>query len=374
MSNFDELIPEHVRALAPYIPGKPVRQAERESGVPCIKMASNENPFGPSPRALKAMRDAASCAHHYPDNDSSELRIALAERNGLESDQVMVTAGSTSFLNIIARTLLAPGLNAITSERSFIIYPIATRAAGARLIEVPMQNDTFDLDKIAAAIDRNTRIVYIANPNNPTGTLVPPQVVEDFLARVPSHVIVVVDEAYCDFAQDFAAQRGEQYSRSLDYVRAGRKVVVLRTFSKAHGLAGVRLGYGFGPAALIQYFARLRTAFAVSSVAQAAGMAALEDEAHIRKALDNNRAGAKWLYDRIRELGIRVVPTWANFLYCQIGEDAALIAKRLQDEGIIVRPLTAWGAPDALRVTIGTPEQNERFSTALRKVMARATV
>ncbi|HVO82565.1 MAG TPA: histidinol-phosphate transaminase [Terriglobales bacterium] len=374
MSDFSELIPEHIRTLGGYTPGKSLRQAQRESRVNCIKLASNETPFGPSPRALQVMKAVLNESNFYPDNDVGELRRKLAERHGVEAEQVVVTAGSTSLLGIIARTLLSPGLNAITSERSFIVYPIAAKAAGGNLIEVPMHDHSFDLDAIASAINKNTRLVFIANPNNPTGTLITPDALDRFLARVPEHVIVILDEAYSDFAQQFATARGAQYSRSLDYVRDGRKVVVLRTFSKAHGLAGVRVGYGLGPVDLMSYFARMRTTFSVSSVAQAAAVAALEDEDHVRRAVVNNAEQADWLVRRLTELGYPVVPTWANFVYCELGEDAAAVAKRLQNEGVIIRPLGPWGAPTAIRVTIGTPEQNQTFLKAFQKVMEKAGV
>lgn len=374
MSDFSQWVPKHIRTLGGYTPGKSLRQAQRESRVTCIKLASNETPFGPSPLAVQAMKTALAECNLYPDNDAGELRQKLAERHHVEPGQVVVTAGSTSLLGIIARTLLSPGLNAITSERSFIVYPIATKAAGGQLIEVPMRDSGFDLDAIAAAIDHNTRLVFIANPNNPTGTLVGPDTLDRFLEKVPEHVIVILDEAYCDFAQHFATARGTEYSHCLDYVRDDRKVVVLRTFSKAHGLAGVRIGYGLGPAELMSYFARMRTTFSVSSVAQAAALAALEDEAHIRRAVVNNSEQADWLVRQLTELGYRVLPTWANFVYCELGEDAAAVAKNLQNEGVIIRPLGPWGAPTAIRITIGTPEQNQTFLNAFKKVMEKAAV
>jgi histidinol-phosphate aminotransferase len=374
MSDFRQLIPEHVRNLGGYTPGKSPRQARRESRVNCIKMASNENPFGPSPQAVQAIQAVLSDCNFYPDNDSSELRQRLAERHNVQPEQIVLAAGSTALLGIIARTLLKPGLNAITSQRSFIVYPIVTKAAGGELIEVPMRDDTFDLDAIAAAIDHHTRIVFLANPNNPTGTLVSPDAVDSFLQKIPDHVIVILDEAYSDFAQHFAEARGVTYSHSLDYVRQGRDVVVLRTFSKAHGLAGLRVGYGMGPAELMGYFARMRTTFSVSVVAQAAALAALQDGAHIRKALENNATQAKRLAEALSEFGCRVVPTWANFLYCEVNDDAATFAKRLQEEGVIIRPLGPWGAPTAIRITIGTPEQNETLLNAFRKVMERTFV
>ncbi len=375
MNRFDDLVPPFVRKLGPYVPGKPVKQAEQESGVPCIKMASNENPFGPSPNALNALREAAAEANFYPDAENAELRRRLAVKHGVKVEQVLVTAGSTSMLNIIARTLLAPGLEAITSERSFIVYPVVTKAVGARFTTVPMRGDSYDLDAILASITAETRLIFVANPNNPTGTLIDVPTVDRLLDRVPSHVCVVLDEAYAEFAECFAVQRGERYSRSFDYVREGRNVAVLRTFSKAQGLAGVRIGYGVAPTELMQYFVRMKTVFTVSGVAEAAALAALEDTAHIRRTQENNAAGARWLEERVRDMGFKVVPTWANFLYIELDEDASAVARRLQDEGVIIRPLTGgWGAPKAIRVTVGTPPQNEKFLKSFKKVMEKAAV
>jgi len=374
MSDFSQLVPEHVRNLGRYQPGKSRRQAQQESKVDCIKMASNENPFGPSPKAVEAMRAVLEESNYYPDNDVSQLRQKLAEFHGVNLDNIVPTAGSTALLGIIARTLLSPGLNAITSERSFIIYPIATRAAGGRLIQVPMRDNSFDLDAIAAAVDHNTRIIYLSNPNNPTGTIVNAREIDNFLDQLPATVVVILDEAYHDFAKHFAHLRGVDYSHALDYVKQDRKVVVLRTFSKAHGLAGVRVGYGIGPAEFMAYLARMRTTFSVSSVAQAAATAALEDGAHIDKTLRNNAEQAQRLAESMAELGFPVTLTWANFVYCELDEDAASFAQQMQAEGVIVRPLGAWGAPTAIRVSIGTPDQNLMFLRAFKNVIERATV
>lgn len=375
MTRFEKVVPPFVRALGPYVPGKPVKQAEQESGVRCVKMASNENPFGPSERALEAMRMAAADANFYPDADNAELRQRLAKLHQVKAEEILVTAGSTSFLNILARTLLAPGLNALTSERSFIVYPIVTKATGAQLRSVPMRGDGFDLEAIVNAIDTDTRVIFVANPNNPTGTLISAEEMDRFIERVPDHVCVVLDEAYSDFAEYFAAERGVAYSHSMDYVRQGRNVTVLRTFSKAQGLAGVRIGYGVAPAGLMEYFSRMKTVFTVSGMAEAAALGALDDKAHVRHTQENNAAGAAWVSERVREMGVRVVPTWANFLYIDLDDDASEVAKRLQNEGIIIRPLTGgWGAPKAIRVTIGTPEQNEKFVKAFKKVMEKAVV
>lgn len=372
MTDFGKLVPPWVHTLTSYKPGKPVRQAELESGVRCIKMASNENPFGPSPLAIEAIEAAASEVNFYPDNSATELTARLAELHELEPEHVLVTAGSTGFLDILARTLLGPGLNAVTSKLSFIVYPIVTRATGAQFIEVPTLNDGYDLERILQTVDVHTRVVYISNPNNPTGTVLDADAIDHLIDRLPSHVITVLDEAYCDYASYFAAQRGLDYSHSLDYVRQGRPVVVLRTFSKSHGLAGLRVGYGMGPPELIGYFARMKPAFMVSSIGEAAALAALADADHVQHAVETNAAGAKLLTSAIAETGIHVTPTWANFLFCRVGEEAASLCRKLQGHGVIVRPMSGgWGAPDAFRVTIGTLDQNEQFLEALKRARSR---
>jgi len=372
MTDFGLLVPAYLDTLPSYRPGKAVRQAELESGVSCIKMASNENPFGPSPLALEAIQRASGEVHVYPDSDLIELRGALAEINELNSDQVMVTSGSTSFLDLLARTLLGPGLNAITSRQSFIVYPLVTRAAGAKLVEVPTRNYGYDLDAIANAVDSDTRVVYIANPNNPTGTMLEAHEIDRFLDRLPANVITVLDEAYYDYASYFAARRGAEYSHALQYVREGRPVVVLRTFSKAHGLAGLRVGYGFGPAELLSYINRLKPPFHVSSLAEAAAIAALADSEHIAKSVRSNAMEAERLQHELATLGVSVVPTWANFLYCEIGDECASLCRQLQDAGIIVRHLAgSWNALHAFRVTVGTPQQNDQFLAAMKKVLVR---
>lgn len=367
-----DLIPEHLRELGAYVPGKPIRQAERESGLAMIKMASNENPFGPSPLAIAALREAAAEVHLYPDNDATDLRLALAQRHRLAPEQIFLADGSLGVLDILARTLLGPGLNCITSALSFISYPIVTQAVGARLVAVPMQDYAYDLDAIARVIDDQTRVLLLANPNNPTGTMFDAEAVEAFLRKVPDHVLVVLDEAYSDFAEYFAGQRGVTYSRSLDYVRAGRlNVLVLRTFSKAHGLAGLRIGYACGHPDLLQYFARLRNSFSVSVEAQAGALAALQDEDHIRRTVENNSVEAAWLIPELTAMRLKTVPTWTNFVYVETEDNANDVAKRMQAEGVIIRSLVPWGSPRGLRVTIGTPDQNRRFIEALKTVVGQ---
>ena len=369
MGKFAEMVPERVRALASYVPGKPIHQAEAESGVKMIKLGSNENPFGPSPLAIRAMEAAAKSVHLYPDNDMVALRERLAVHHGIAPNQLIVTAGSTNLLDIVARTLLAPGLNAVTSERSFIVYPIVTRSAGAELRQVPCRNDAFDLDAISDAIDSDTRLVFIANPNNPTGTMIPAREMDRFLERLPENVVVALDEAYFDYADWLARERGIDYSHSLDYVRQERSVLVLRTFSKAYGLAAARVGYGMAPSELINYLTRLKTAFIVNGVGEAGALAALDDREHYERAMRNNSTQLALLTRQLREMGFAPVESWGNFLYIETGEDASTLGRRLQMSGIIVRPLTgSWGARTAIRVSIGSPEENRKFVEALRLV------
>jgi histidinol-phosphate aminotransferase len=367
MSRFYDLVSKPARDLGANKSGKPL-PILRERPSPLVKLDSNENPFGPSPRALEAMTAAVRASNLYPDDDCTLLRRELAAHHGLPPEQVLVTAGSTALLSLLCQTLLAPGLNAVTSQCSFIVYSVAVQAAGAHLVEVPMRDDGFDLEAVLSAIDSQTRIVFLPNPNNPTGTMLEASVVDGFLSRVPAHVVVILDEAYYEFAQHFAALRKIKYSNSLEYVRQGASVVVLRTFSKAHGLAGLRIGYGLGPEELLAYCARMRNTFSVSSVAQAAALAALDDSPHIRRVVENNAMQSRVLLEGLAVLGFRVVPTSANFVFCDLGADAATVANRLRAEGVSVRPLGHWGAPHCIRVTIGTPEQNQAFLQAARRL------
>jgi histidinol-phosphate aminotransferase len=350
---------------------RPCREAldrgARANMTTITKLDSNENPFGPSPHAIQAMQAVLARCSDYPDDEASTLRLKLAEHHAVSIEQVLLAGGLTEFLGMLARAFLAPGLNAVTSQRSFIVYHLATEAVGAQLIEVPMRRNGFDLDGVAAAVNGNTRIIFVANPNNPTGTMVTADDVDHLLGRV-SEQVVVLDEAYYEFAQDFAASRRANYSRSLDYVREGRNVVVLRTFSKVHGLAGARVGYGIASADLIARISRQRSMYCVSALAQAGALAALEDSAHIRKAVENNTKESQRMFQELSEIGYALTPTWGNFLYCEIGQDARNFAGRLKNEGIWVRPLEKWGAPQAIRITIGTPEQNDALLREMKKL------
>lgn len=333
-----------------------------------INLASNENPLGPSPKAVAALQTTATRSHRYPDNNASELRRKLAEHHSVSEEHILIGAGLTDLIAILARAILKPGLKAITSERSFIVYGMAVRDAGGSLIETKVRDGGFDLDAIAAAVDSHTRLVFLANPNNPTGTLFDAAATLEFLSKVPEAVTVVLDEAYYEYARYFAAERGVNYSQSLDYIRQGRNVIVLRTFSKAHGLAGLRVGYALGRPELLNHCAQRRNTYSVSRPAQFAAMAALEDEVHIQGSVQSNAIEAGWLAEELSKLGNRVVPTWANFVYCNIDSDADELAHKLKQQGVAIRSLSCWGSPQAIRITIGTREQNEQFLAAFKAV------
>jgi len=359
MDRFLDLVTESARSAGPNAKTTP----DQSTGL--LKLNANESVYGPSPKALAAMRSALDDCHLYPDNDAPALRHKLAQKHGLSPEQIVVGNGTTALLGVIARTLLQSGLNAVTSACSFISYPAVTETACARLVEVPLLQRGYDLEGILNAVDTNTRIVFIANPNNPTGSFLDAAAIDRFLSQVPQHVIVVLDEAYFDYAQYFAEKRGARYSAALDYVRTNRNVVVLRTFSKAHGLAGARVGYAMGPAELIAYVAQLQEVFALSTIAQAAALAAMDDKEHVQKAVMHNATQSAWMEQKLKALGYTILPTWTNFIAIEVGEDSREFAQRLRNRGVLVRPLSAWGAPTSIRVTLGTPEQNQFFIEAL---------
>lgn len=365
MTDFRQYVPSHIRRLADQ--SRPLKQAGSSSNNP-ILLNLNENPFGPSPKALQAMQDASLNVNRYPDLQASTLHEEIAHFHGVEVDQVLVTAGATELLCMIARALLSPGMNAITSARSFIVYKLAVQVTEGTLIEVPTLNDGYDLQRMADGIDASTRIVFIANPNNPTGTVLSADQITSFLARLPEHVLFVLDEAYGDFAEDFARKRRVRYSCALDYVRQDRNIVWLKTFSKTHGLPGLRIGYGIGPARIMKLLAPLRTIFSISSVGEAAAIAALRDFDHIRRAVENNTLQAERLENELQKIGFSAPQTWGNFLYIDLHRDASTCAERIRECGLVVQPLAQWGAPTAIRVTIGKPEENDRFLSAMAKL------
>jgi histidinol-phosphate aminotransferase len=370
-TDFEQFVPEHIRKLAEAGNSKPLNQGGQTvskggSSEDPVALNLNENPFGPSPRALEVLHAAIGQTHRYPEIQATDLHEEIAAFHGARREQVLVTAGATELLCMIARAVLGPGLNAVTSAKSFIVYKLATQVTEGKLIEVPTRENGYDLESIASAIDSDTRIVFIANPNNPTGTMLTAGEIDGLVDRLPEHVLLVLDEAYGDFAEAFALERRVAYSHAFDYIRADKNVILLKTFSKAHGLAGLRVGYGIGPARLISLFAPMRVIFSVSSVAQAAASAALRDSDHIRRAVQNNLEQADVLAAGMKDLGFSVPQTWANFLYCKLVQGGGAFAEQLRAFGIVVQPLGAWGAPNAIRVSIGTPEQNQAFLRALK--------
>ena len=355
-------IPQYIAEIDPYIPGKPIEEVERELGLTAVKLASNENPLGPSPLAIEAAKRALAESNRYPDGGSYYLREALASRLNVPREKIIVGNGSADVIHLAAAVLLGPGESAVTSEGSFPLYYIAIEKMGARLIAVPQKNYGFDLDAIARAVEEDTRIIYIANPNNPTGSVFAADAFDEFLEKIPEEVLVVLDEAYYEYVEM------KNYSRSLDLVRADKNVLVLRTFSKVYGLAGLRIGYGIGPVELIEAMDKIRLPFPSSGVAQAAAFAALDDKEHVQRSLETNRAGLRQLENGLREMGVKFAPSVTNFVLVEVGGDADALAAQLLKLGVIVRPMAWMGFPHAIRVTVGTRDENEKSLNALQQL------
>jgi len=357
-----------VQKLSPYVPGKPVDELARELDLDpakIVKLASNENPLGPSPKALEAIRDALPELTRYPDGNGFVLRSRLAARCGVQANQVTLGNGSNDILELVARAYLAPGLNAVFSQHAFAVYPIATQAVGAEGRVVPAQDWGHDLDAMLAAIDANTRVVFIANPNNPTGTWFGPQALTNFLARVPAGVLVVLDEAYIEYAE------GNELPNGLDYLAGHPNLLVSRTFSKAYGLAALRVGYGISSASIADVLNRVRQPFNVNSLAQAAACAALEDADYLTKSRQLNDQGMAQLEAGFHELGLSWIPSRGNFIAVDLGREAAPLFQALLREGVIVRPVASYDMPTHLRISIGLPTENARCLEALAKVLVR---
>ena len=352
-------VPGYIRAIVAYKPGRPIEEVERELGIRAIKLASNENPLGPSPLAVEALRRAAADSNWYPEGDGYYLRKKLSERLGVPMDLLMLGAGTCELIDLVARTLLAPGDNAVTSEGSFPLYYSAVQATGEKLVRVPLREFSFDLEGIARAVDARTKLVYLANPNNPTGTMFTADELDGFLARIPEMTLVVLDEAYFEYVDR------PGYSRSLERVREGRNLLVLRTFSKVYGLAGLRVGYAAGPAGLLAQMKKVRQPFNTTNVSQAAALAALDDAEHVRRSLENNRRGLEQLEAGLHAQGVKFIPSVANFVLILLGPESSRLAEEMLRLGVIVRPMAWMGFPEAIRVSVGTPEENEKFLTAL---------
>ncbi|NIA54868.1 histidinol-phosphate transaminase [Massilia sp. TW-1] len=361
--------PDYVRAIAPYQAGKPISEVAREFGLDeanIVKLASNENPFGVPESAKAAMAAAAAELGRYPDANGFELKAALAKRYDVPADWITLGNGSNDILEIAAHAFVQKGQAVVYSQYSFAVYALATQGVGARGIVVPAKNYGHDLDAMADAIDADTRLVYIANPNNPTGTFISAAEIEAFLAKVPASVVVVLDEAYNEYLEP------KDQFESTQWVRKFPNLIVSRTFSKAYGLAGLRVGFAIAQPAVTDLMNRIRQPFNVNSLAQAAAIAALNDKAFLQKGFENNRAGYQQLTQAFEELGLEYVPSYGNFVLVKVGDDddaGARVNVALLKQGVIVRPVGAYGLPQWLRISIGLPEENARFVEALKRAL-----
>jgi histidinol-phosphate aminotransferase len=356
-------VPSNILKIEPYLPGKPEEELMRELGLThVIKMASNENCFGPSPAALEVMKTSLEKVHRYPDGNGYYLKQALSKRLGVRPERIILGNGSTDLIEIIARTYLEAGFNTVTADQTFLMYRVVTVGMNAECKTVPLQNFTFDLTAILNAIDDHTRLVYIANPNNPTGTIVKKDALESFLKRVPSGVLIVLDEAYFDYVDE------PEYVSGLEFLDRFENIIVLRTFSKIHGLAGIRIGYAIASEEIIKNLNRIRPPFNTSSVAQAAAIAALSDTNYINYSRKTNREQRELLQNKLLELSIPFVPSLTNFVLIPL-PDAERIFKELLVRGIIVRSMRSLSCDDGLRVTIGKPEENQAFLEAFQSVI-----
>jgi histidinol-phosphate aminotransferase len=363
--------PSYVRALAPYIAGKPISEVAREFGLDeanIVKLASNENPLGMPPSAQAAVQRAVSDLGRYPDANGFDLKAALAARYGVPEDWITLGNGSNDILELAAHALVERGQSIVFAQYSFAVYALATQGVGARAIVVPARAYGHDLDAMLAAIEADTRLVFVANPNNPTGTFIPGEQIEAFLQKVPAGVVVVLDEAYTEYLA------AEQRYDAIAWTRRYPNLLVSRTFSKAYGLAGLRVGFAIGQPDLTDLLNRLRQPFNVNSLAQAAAIAALNDQAFLSKSAEVNSAGYRTLTAAFDALGLEYVPSSGNFVLVRVGDDdgaGARVNLGLLKEGVIVRPVGNYGLPQWLRVTIGLPEENAVFVAALRRVLGR---
>lgn len=352
-----------IRALQPYQPGKPVSELQRELGISeIIKLASNENPLGPSARALAAAQAALSELTRYPDGSGFALKAALAERHAVDLDRITLGSGSSELLELIARVLLSADDEVIHSQHAFLLYPLITQIAGGRSVVVPAQDWGHDLDAMAAAVGERTKLIYIANPNNPTGTWVGRAALQRFLDQVPSRVVVVLDEAYYEYA---AAADVDYPSDTIDWIDRYPNLMVTRTFSKGFGLAALRVGYAICQPALADLLNRVRPPFNVTSVGLAAAAAVLEDSDYLQRSIAINRDGLAQLFTGFAQLGLPAIRSIGNFIAVDMGQPAAPLYQQLLQAGVIVRPIAGYEMPHHLRVSVGLPAENARLLTAL---------
>jgi histidinol-phosphate aminotransferase len=358
-------LPAHIARLRPYEPGKSIEQVQREWGLSrVVKLASNESPYGPSPRALAAAHQALQAAHWYPDAGGYDLRADLAAYHGVSMREIALGAGSTELVQLLVYALLTPDDHAVVVDVTFPMYRLALEVARVPYTVVPLRDGRYDVEALARAVRPNTKMIFLANPNNPTGTYIPRMELEGLLEFLPPRVVVVHDEAYVHYVDC------PDYPDGLTYYRRGAPVVVLRTFSKVYGLAGLRVGYAIGHPDIIRGIDTVRSPFNVSHVAQAAARAALADEAYVRTVVEATRTQRAWLTQRLTDLGWAPYPSQANFVCFSVGGDARVWSDRLLREGVIVRPLESFGWPTALRVTVGRPEDNMMFIEKMEKLRA----
>lgn len=359
-----------IRALHPYEPGKPVSELEREYGVSnALKLASNENPLGPSPMALEAARNALEKMERYPDGNGFELKAALASKHSVSPGNITLGNGSNELLELVARVFLSPDSNAVFSEHAFAVYPIVTQAVGAKA-KVAKANPLshkmpcgHDLSAIRELIDENTRVVFVANPNNPTGTWLASSELESFIRDVPSSVVVVIDEAYFEYVLE------DEYPDSIRWLEQYPNLMVTRTFSKVYGLAGLRVGYSVTQSILSDLLNRARQPFNVNSIAQAAALAALGDHEFIKKSISTNQNGLQQLCTAFEQLGWSYIPSVGNFICVDVGRSGAEAYEELLYKGVIVRPVANYGLPNYLRLTVGRQEDNERMLKSMKDVL-----
>ncbi len=357
------LVPPYIESLEPYIPGKPISELQRELGISnIIKLASNENPLGSSPLALEAMKKHFHELHLYP-NGGQDLREVLATRFNLKIANVIAGSGSEGIMSNIIRTFLCDDDEVLTSEGTFVGFYVLARSRGVKMVTMPLREYHFDLTAIAAAINEHTKIIYLANPNNPTGTIFTKAEFDEFMKKVPRHVLIILDEAYFEYAKD-----NPLYPDSMHY--RYDNVITLRTFSKVYGLAGIRIGYGFAHDLLISNLLKVKLPFEPSTLAQAAGIAALGDRQFLQRSLEANTIGKRFLAAGLSGLGLQYVPTDANFFLVPLSNESVVneLYSKLLRLGVIIRPLKAFGLPHCIRITIGTQTENERLLETLKNV------
>jgi histidinol-phosphate aminotransferase len=357
-----------INGLTPYQPGKPVEDVQRELGLErVIKLASNEGPFGPFPAALDALERAAADLNRYPDGGVYRLHEALAGRHGVALDEISVGAGADGCIDMLSQAILDPGDRIVCGWPSFPSYVIYARKQGAEATLVPLAEHRYDLSALLDAIDERTKLVYICQPNNPTGTMSTADELDAYFERVPAHVLTVVDQAYFEYID-----RPDYPDAVERYLKAGRRVAVLRTFSKIYGLAGLRVGYAVAPRSVCASMAKVRRPFDLTTPAQVAAIASIGDDAELARRRAVNAQGLARLESLLGEHGLEPVPSVGNFVYVETGADANELFDRLLHEGIIVRPLAGFGSPTAIRISVGTPEELDLFASALGRVLARA--